>query len=564
MDYRQNDIKNKAVLVHDLAYWGMILAACVLFYVLNLWTSYKEDDMQFSLLSDAGLMDFLRSQYERFLDHNGRSADTFAALFCAYLGKPVFNVCNTLVFALMAHLISLLSTGRRSLLAVTMFVTYVGACYPVPGQTMLFVAGSCNYMWAITTSLLMIYLLQRHEGKRFGKGMTALLILIALVGGCFNEATSFGVFGGMVLYYLFNRKMPDRNAVIALLAYLVGIIIILASPRIWERAADGGIAMNMSLGELLSSRSHIFVEKSLRILTPIAAAIVGIIVLVWKGFGPIKRCVWSYILLCMAALMFVLGYLFDRAYAPIATVSLIILIMAVDDLLSHWHWGGWLRVGAIVFGILASVYLYADDLGVLHRLKTFEDDIDREITAAPRHAILHERHFKGYSRFITPLSYDSWNFFTREATYTAYYDKDNVQFVNDSIYDRYHSGRLLDGAVPMHLVSDRPEIADSVLAVPGPDYMLVVLNVDTLLPCPQLATYYLAEPGAGMTEEEKRFRSQHGVANDFEPHGFFPLYYQGQQMLVMPLIDENTSRIVLQLDYDDRLGEMTLSRGAAR
>lgn len=564
MDNRHHDIKNKAVLVHDLAYWALILAACVVFYILNVWTSYKEDDMQFSLLSDAGFMDFLRSQYERFMDHNGRSADTFAALFCAFLGKTVFNVCNTLVFGLMAHLISLLSTGRRSLLAVVMFVTYVGACYPVPGQTMLFVAGSCNYMWSITTSLLMIYLLQRYKGKRMGTGMTALLFFIALVGGCFNEAMSFGIFGGMVLYYIFNRNALDRNAVIAMTAYLLGIIIILASPGIWERAADGGIVVNMSLGELLASRSHIFAEKNLRIITPIAAVIVGIIVLVWKGFGPIKRCMWSYILLCMALLMFALGYLYDRAYAPIATVSLIILIMAVDGLFTRWRWGGWLRVAAIIFGILASVYFYSDAMGVLHRLKTFEDNIDREIKAAPRHAILHEYRFKGYSRFATPLSYDSWNFFTREATYTAYYGKDNVQFVNDSIFDRYHSGRLLDGAVPLHLESDRPEIADSVLAVPGPDYMLVVLNVDTLLPCPQLATYYLTEPGAGMTEEEKRYRSQHGVANDFEPHGFYPLYYQGQQMLVMPLIDENVSHIELQLDYDDHLGTMTLSRAIKR
>lgn len=560
MDSKHYDTRNKAVLVHDLAYWGLILAACIVFYVLNVWTSYKEDDMQFSLLSDAGFMDFLRSQYERFMDHNGRSADTFAALFCAYLGKPVFNICNTLVFGLMAHLISLLSTGRRSLLAVTMFVTYVGACYPVPGQTMLFVAGSCNYMWSITTSLLMVYLLQRFKGKRLGAGMTILLILISLIGGCFNEAASFGFFGGLVLYYIFNRQALDRNAVIALTAYLLGIVIILASPGIWERAADGGIVVNMSLGELLASRSYIFAEKNLRIVTPIAAVIVGIIVMIWKGFRPIRRCPWSYILLCMAILMFGLGYLYDRAYAPIATVSLIILIMAVDSLLNRWHWGGWLRVAAIVFGILASAYFYSDAMTVLHRLKTFEDNIDREIKAAPRHAILHEYHFKGYSRFATPLSYESAGFFTREATYCAYYDKDNVQFVNDSIYDRYHSGRLLDGAEPMHLVSDRPEIADSVLAVPGPDYMLVVLNVDTLPPCPQLATYYLAEAGAGLTEEEKLFRSQHGLADDFEPHGFFPLYYQGQQMLVLPLMNDNISHIVFQLDYDGHLGEMTLKR----
>lgn len=57
---------------HDVAYWALLIAICVVFYVLNLWTSYKEDDMEFSLLRDAGFMDFLRAQYDHFLVSNGR------------------------------------------------------------------------------------------------------------------------------------------------------------------------------------------------------------------------------------------------------------------------------------------------------------------------------------------------------------------------------------------------------------------------------------------------------------------------------------------------------------
>jgi hypothetical protein len=197
---------------------------------------------------------------------------------------------------------------------------------------------------------------------------------------------------------------------------------------------------------------------------------------------------------------------------------------------------------------------------VLHDLRTFEQDIERQIAAAPRHAVLHEFRFAGHSRFAVPLRYVSTDFFNREATYCAYYDKDNVQFVSDSVYDRYHSGRLLEGATLLPLVSDRPEIADTVLAVPGQDYMVVMLNVDTLRPTPQQATYYLSRPDSAMTAQERQFRTKHGLAADFEPRGFFPLYYQGRQMLVFPLIDDATSRIVFQLDYDNVLGNMTLSR----
>ena len=560
MDNRRHNIQAQASRWHDVAYWGLMLAVCVVFFVLNLWTSYKEDDMEFSMLGNLGLMDFLRSQYDHYMTSNGRCADFFATLFCAYLGKSAFNVCNTLVFALMTHLVCLLSTGRRSLLALVMFTAYVAVAYPVPGQTMLFVAGSCNYMWAITASLLVVYLLQRLHCTHLGMGKTILLMLLALVAGNFNEATSFGVFGGLVLYYIFNRKQLDRNAKLALLAYFIGVLLIVVSPAAWKRVALGGIVVDMGLSELLSSRSFIFAEKMLRVITPIAALIVGIVALCWKGLRPVKQCKWTYILICMALLMFALGYLFERAYAPLSTAAFIVVALAADALLSHGKWTRWLRVLAIALGIVLSIYGFARGMRVLHSLKVFEDKVEHVIVSAPRHAILPEFHFRGYSRFATPLRYASLDFFNRESTYCAYYDKDNVQFVPDSVYQRYHSGRLLDGAELLPLVSDRPEISDTVLGFPGQDYMVVVLNVDTLRPTPQVSSYYFENADSALHQEEREFRRQYGLVSDIEYKGFFPLYYQGKHLLIFPLIDAATTHIVIPLDYTQELGEMTLRR----
>lgn len=545
---------------HDAAYWGLLSVACVVFYMLNVWTSFKEDDMEFSLLSGAGLMDLWRARWEHYLTSNGRCADFYATIFCAYLGKPLFNVVNTLVFALMGHLVVLLSVGRRSVLALALFLAMVGVCFPVPGQTMLFVAGSCNYMWAIVASLALIYLLQRYKDVEPGWGGIALLMVLAMVAGNFNEATSFGVLGGLVMFYLFNRREVDRRTLLVLAAYLAGVLVIVGSPGAWNRVAGGGISVNMGLWDLLKSRGYIFAKMMVKFVMPLFALLTVAVTLLWKGWGSIKRCKWAYILSAMAALMLLLGYLFERAYAPLSTVSFIIVAGAIDGLLSQWRHARPVRLLLVALALGVSVYAYSDAARVLYRLKAFEDGIARDIAAAPRHAVLHEYRFEGSNRFATPLRYVSTDFFNREATYCAYYDKDNVQFVGDSVFARYHTGRLLDGAVPLSLVSDRPEIADTVLAFPDQDYMVVVLNVDTLKPTPQLANYYLAKAGAGLNAEEKRFRNQHGLAADFEPHGFFPLYYQGRQLLVFPLIDEDVSHIVFQLDYDGTLGEMTLSR----
>ncbi|MBR5170918.1 MAG: hypothetical protein IKW85_10175 [Muribaculaceae bacterium] len=542
---------------HDIAYWLLLLVACVVFFVLNTWTSFKEDDMEFSLLRDAGFVEFWRAQLDHYLTSNGRCADFFATLFCAFLGKPAFNVINTLVFGLLAHLVSLLSTGRRSVMVLAMFVAVVGLWFPVPGQTMLFVAGSFNYMWAITASLSLVYLLQRFHGKRLGKGRTALVLILALVAGNLNEATSFGFFAGMVLYYIFNRDKLDRLAVMALGAYLVGVLLIVASPAAWARVAFGDVKVNMGFKELLMSRSYIFAKMMVRIVMPALAVLTGLVVLFWKGVKPIRRCLWTYVLPCLVLLMFALGYLYDRAYAPMTMVAFLIVAMALDALLARCHWG---RLAVIVLCLAVSGMVYPREMKVLHELKAFEDNIDGEIRRAPRHVVLHEYRFPGSGRFATPLRYVSTDFFNREPTYCAYYDKDNVQFVSDSVYERYHSGRLLDGATLLPLVSDRPDVADTVLSVPGQDYMVVVLNVDTLPPTLQIANYYLAAPDKAMSDDEKRFRGNHGLSTDFEPRGFYPLYYQGKQLLVFPLIDDATSHIVFQLDYNSDKGEMTLSR----
>ena len=543
---------------HDIAYWTLMAMACAVFFVLNLWTSFKEDDMEFSLLRNVGLMDFLRSQYEHFMNSNGRCADFFAMLFCAFLGKPAFNVCNTLVFGLMAHLLSLLGTGRRSVLALVMFITVVGTCFPVPGQTMLFVAGACNYMWAITSSLLVVYLLQRLHGVRLGGLKLALLMLLAFVAGNFNEATSFGFLGGLVLYYVFNRDKFDRNARWTLLAYFLGVLLIVASPGAWDRAARGGINVGSGFGELLATRSFIFAEKMVRIVTPIIAVAVGLVALIWKGWRPVRQCVWTYVVICLVCLMFTLGYLFERAYSPLTTAAFIIVVMAADYLLSRRGLWRWIRLLTIIFGLAISVFAYSRSMPVLHDLKVFEDNIVREITAAPRHAILHEHRFTGYSRFAIPLSYVSANYFIRESTYCAFYDKDNIQFVDDSVYVRYHSGRLLDGARLLPIVSDRPEIADTVLGFPDQNHMIVVLNVDTLLPTPQICNYYFNQPDETLSEEDKQFRADHGLDQSFELRGFYPLYYQGKHLLVFPLVNPSTSHIVIQLDYDHLMGDMTL------
>lgn len=549
---------------HDIGYWLLIVAACVVFYIMNVLTTLKEDDLAFSLIEGEWthvrtLADYFRSHYCHYLTVNGRSSDIVGELFCGLLGKPLFNIANTLVFGLMMHLLSLLSTGRRSVMVVAMFLAFFGCCFPIPGETMLWLSGSCNYMWAVTLSLLLVYCLQRHQGRgvKTGWGKTALLILLAVFAGSFNEGTSLGFFAGLFFYYLFNRDKVNRTVLLVMGAYLLGILIIAVCPATWNRATSGYIVVDMGWRELLSSRWFIFHEKIWRFYTPVLALIVGVVALFWKGFKPVMRNPWTYILLCSLAVMFLLGIVQERPYTALATVGFVIVAMGVDALLARWPWA---RLAVAVVGLALFVYTGSYAVKAIHAYKVYDDQTASEIIAAPSQAVLRERQFDIYSRFIRPMKYNSLDFFDRELVYRGYYEKENVQFVTDSVYDRYHSGRLLEGAALMPLVCDHPEIADTVLSFPGQDYMAIVLKVDSLPPTYQQARYYFYETNGNLDAKEVERRRNYAISAEYTPQGYYPLRYQGKHLLICPLPEDDVASIVISFEGDISDGEMTLNR----
>ena len=535
---------------HDVAYWGLLVVAFAVMLVMNALTTFKEDDMAFTLIEGVwtpvrSFADLLQSHLTHYKGTNGRLAELVPELFGGLLGKAAFNVCNALVFVLLAHLVSLLATGRRSLLALSAFLAIVGTCYPVPGETMLWMAGSANYMWAITLSLLLVYVLKCAQGRPLGWGKAILWLLFGFVAGGFNEATSLGFLGGFLLYYAFNYRLFDRRAVVMMMGYALGIMLIVLSPGAWNRATTD-IALNLSPDDLLSSRWYIFMEKMWRFYLPVLALIVGICLLVMRRGKVIRKSIWTYVLFCLAGVMFALGLNHERVYAPLVTVASIIVIMAADALLTM-RWRP-LRLAAIVIALGLSVFTYARGIKVLGQYKDYNEQVEKEIAAAPDQAILLERQFDGYSRFIKPMNYMSTNFFAHEVIYRAYYGKKNVQFVSDSVYRRYHEGRLLDGAQVWPMTAEKPDITGDVLRIPGQDYIAVTLRLDTLPATFQTARYCFEKAETALTQEERQRRQDYGLNINYEPKGFYPLEYQGQRYLILPVPDSAITRIEIPLD----------------
>ena len=546
---------------HDIAYWGLIAVACAVFYWMNVLTPFKEDDMGFTLIDGVwtpvqSLGDFLESCRNHYVNTNGRLADLIPALFAAFLGKGAFNVFNTLVFGLLAHLLSLLSVHRRSITVVALFLAAVGTCYPVPGETMLWMAGSANYLWAITASLLVVYCLERQD-TTLGPGKGILLFIGALVAGGFNEATSFGFFTGLCLFIVFNFSRFDRCIAVVLAGYLLGMLLIVASPAAWNRAADGGIILNLPLNELFSTRAYIFHEKAWRFYLPVAALAVGIIALLFKRGRDVRQCVWTYIFIGLTLVVFTLGLLHERAYAPWVTVSFLIMAMGIDTVLSRWPW---LRITVILLALALTAFTFGRGIKMLGKYQSFDRQITNEIMSSPDQAILLEQQFPDYSRFVKPINYESDNFFGHEIVYRAFYGKSNVQFVSDSVYRRYHEGRLLEGAELLPTTCDRPDLLGRAFTFSNQNYMAVELLTNSLPATQQIARYrQTASDEITLTPGEQQRRDNYGISLDYAPMGFYPLEYQGKCYLIGIRPGSLTLQMTFPLDINAAPTEATLT-----
>ena len=516
-------------LAASILYWILLLGGCAVFLMMNIYTTVKEDDLFHAYIGGGSgrpinnLLDVLRS-WLAYYQYDARMANAISFTFNGILGKTAFNVANTLVFGAFAHLLSRLTTGRNSAMVLVMLYTYMVTAMPVPGETLLWATAAFNYLWAFTASMLFIALLLGHRNSRPGWLSGIALLLVSCFTGGINEGTTFGVLGGLVLYYLFNRDKIDATVMIAMAGYLTGVIVLITCPGAWDRASLE-VSHDAGFISLLVDRIKVLTSSSLHFVTPLAALVVITAWLVKDGF---KKTFTSHpftlIFLMLLAFTAVVGKEQQRLYFSTSMAGFMLLVMAVDRL-SHRAW--WLRLAVIAVGLVMCLKYYPSNIATMKRYHAFFHNIDSTIKQSThRQVILRTGQFNGYSRFIKYFNFDSWNFFIREETLCYHYDKDNIQFVPDSVYNRFHSGRLLDGAQPMPLSApDCPDV-EAILAIPHQDYWVVKMRQDTVSHSYQFAQPYQAD-GTPMAA----------------PVGYFPLLYQGHEYLVFPLLEDGIARL---------------------
>ncbi len=223
-----------------------MLATAVVFYLLNRWQPFVSDDFLFGYGIDknglalesrgmiASFADLVESRWNHWHVANGRIiAGTIIELFRIH-DKALFDVANTMALLALAGCIVRLFAERKlpgKWVAAAGVLGLRVLCMPDPHLALVWMTGSCNYLWILLLASLFLLLFTSESVLA-----RMLSLLLAIPVGNSHEGVSIGIVTFLMLYLCLNFR-KGRTPVIcaALLLAGVGLALNLCSPGLHAR-----------------------------------------------------------------------------------------------------------------------------------------------------------------------------------------------------------------------------------------------------------------------------------------------------------------------------------------
>lgn len=541
-------------------YWMTLAVMTLVFYILNLNTSLWGDDYIYALIPGNErercdtLAKYIASMHYFYVDTNGRIADMIVRFICSLVGKTVFNILNTAVFAVFVHtLVQLVNRIERNAWLLAVIFLYVMLLFPYPGETMLWMAGAVNYLWSATATMLVLLYIVRHNEVGNHKANIfehVALAMGAFIAGGMNESITTATLVAMGGYFLFNFKQWRGTNVTITIFYLLGTILIISSPAAWTRLESGN-SVNLHMGalSLISQRCINLTTKTGHYVTPFLAYITLLVLLRRKGIKAVASDLLNWTIIGAMVSILVFGVTQQRAYTWYSITGFIVIAAALLP------WINSRKKVATYTGIITGIAClipawYA--LKTTHDYKVYDDTVLADIQASPD-GVLKAYPTPAETRFYHPLHYDNtietcWNVFM-----DYYYNKDNIQFLNDSLYAR-HTSKLpiLHGGKPLNYESSNPEYASTIYAFEGADYSILPIVCDSVRDRLGLITkLYYTDMEAHIGSDRAATRKLWGTMRDYEPFKQYHLKRDGKLYVVLPALNDS----ITSLEIPIRIGE---------
>ncbi|PKM61579.1 MAG: hypothetical protein CVU99_02820 [Firmicutes bacterium HGW-Firmicutes-4] len=252
----------------------VILAVTFIYMVLlNFKTPLIADDFVYTFIFGTSMPvmnfgDIINSQIAYYTTWGGRVvAETLTQLFM-FLGKDVFNIANSLCYLVFCLAVYFLAVGRRIRFELLLLTTVlIWFFIPMFGQTVMWLTGSCNYLWCGTIILLAILPFRLYEEKQT-KLLNSIWFALAMspiffISGITNENTAGAMILIMVMfsvvYFKRNLGIP-AFAFTAIFFSVSGFLCMIFAPgnslRVENESAVAEVTMMVGSNPIITRLSY--------------------------------------------------------------------------------------------------------------------------------------------------------------------------------------------------------------------------------------------------------------------------------------------------------------------
>ena len=234
-------------------FYIILCTSLVMIYAYNLLTPYLSDDYAYliEVRKAASLWDLVKQQYGEYLSNSGRVIGQFNVRLSLYVSKQFFNVINSGMFLALVLLIyrNVSRKKKHDIFVLLLAIAFLWRFSVDFGQTMLWICGSCNYLWGSVIILsfftLYRYFLEKEEAVRHQGILALLFLLFGIAAGWCNENTSGGGLLLVLMYSLnfwWKKRKENRKGIYPFMiagvtGMCLGILGMISAPGVRKRSA---------------------------------------------------------------------------------------------------------------------------------------------------------------------------------------------------------------------------------------------------------------------------------------------------------------------------------------
>lgn len=250
---RSDKLKKQKIRYFLFCLFSLIFA--ILIFHLNRLTLFTSDDFTYHYVYQGylptshpkrihGILSIIEFQINHWKMWNGRFVAHTMVQFILQFKKIYFDIINTLIYLILIWLIILIGKTKevgkiRPAVYILSFI-YFWFYLPEIGKSVLWISGSCNYLWTSViylTYFLCIISITNKEVPLF-KGFE--IVLLGFLAGASNEnsspATLLMAFIYLAIHYPYRSK-GTKYGIASLFTGGLGFLLMLKSPGSQKRGA---------------------------------------------------------------------------------------------------------------------------------------------------------------------------------------------------------------------------------------------------------------------------------------------------------------------------------------